>query len=116
MSVSNYGENQMLEKIPGTVYVKLHTGDPGEEGTANAAVEATRKAITLGAAASGVRKNTTAAEYTNVAGTETYSYVSYWDAVSGGNCWGSGPLAEAKSVTAGESIVFPVGELSYALD
>ena len=45
MSISNYAENKILEHTTGTtawtmptdVYVKLHTGDPGEAATSNAA-------------------------------------------------------------------------------
>ena len=60
MSISNYAELKILDHTTGTaswtmpsgVYVKLHTGDPGEAGTSNAATEATRKVITFSAAAS----------------------------------------------------------------
>jgi hypothetical protein len=47
MSISNYAELKILEHttgraawtIPTNVYVQLHTADPGEEGTSNAATE-----------------------------------------------------------------------------
>ena len=47
MSISNYAELKILEHttgktawtIPTNVYVKLHTGDPGEAATSNAATE-----------------------------------------------------------------------------
>jgi len=59
MSISNYGENALLDTLGGTsfsvanTYLKLHTGDPGEDGTANAATEATRQAVTFGYAKGG---------------------------------------------------------------
>ena len=46
MSISNYAELKILDHTTGTaswtapsgVYLKLHTGDPGEAGTSNARV------------------------------------------------------------------------------
>jgi hypothetical protein len=48
MSISNYAENKFLDTLRNqsfavtTVYAQLHTGDPGEDGTANVASETTR--------------------------------------------------------------------------
>ncbi|MGA1149392.1 MAG: phage tail fiber protein, partial [Ilumatobacteraceae bacterium] len=50
MSISNYAELEILDHLTGTaswtapssVYLKLHTGDPGEDCTSNAATEDTR--------------------------------------------------------------------------
>jgi hypothetical protein len=61
MSISNYAENKILEHttgeaawtMPTNVYVKLHTGDPGEDATSNAATETTRKEASFAAASSG---------------------------------------------------------------
>jgi hypothetical protein len=53
VSISNYAENAILDALFNNTslavaarYVKLHTGDPGEAGTANAAGETTRKSVT----------------------------------------------------------------------
>jgi len=120
MSVSNYGETLLLEKLPAEPYVKLHTGDPGEEGTANAAGEATRKKVTLAAAASvaGVasRKTSTAAEWAGVSTSETYKYVSLWDASSAGNCLWIIQLEAEKAVSAGDSFTLKAEQLSVSLD
>jgi hypothetical protein len=100
---------------PTTVYVKLHTGAPGEAGTSNAATETTRKAVTFGAPSGGTITSSGAASWTSVAGSETYSHVSYWDASSGGNCLAVGAMAASKSVTAGEDFSFPIGSLTVTL-
>ena len=79
MSISNYAENKLLDTLRGTAfsvsnaYLKLHTGDPGEDATANAATEATRKAVSFSAASSG-----------------------------GNNLW-SGALASSAALTAGDT-------------
>lgn len=116
MSLTNYGENLLLEKIPNEVYVKLHTGDPGEEGTANGATEVTRKKVTLGSPSSGVRKTTTAAKWEGVSTTETYKYVSYWDAITAGNPISSGALTAEKAMTAGDNFEIKAEELQQSLD
>ena len=58
MSLSNFAENEIADWIAGngapsavtTCYVQLHTGDPGEDGTANVSAETTRVAASFGAA------------------------------------------------------------------
>lgn len=76
MSISNFGENAILDAIfnntalqEASRFVKLHIGDPGEAGTANAAAETTRKSVT-GAAASGGTFTTRAQPSTGSAGSK----------------------------------------------
>ena len=123
MSISNYAENKILDAIfnnvsfaVAQVYVKLHTGDPGEDGTANAAAETDRVAGSFTAAASGAVSNDAVIEWLAVAATETYSHVSFWDASTGGNCLWTGALTTPKAVTAGDNARFPIGDLDVAID
>jgi hypothetical protein len=116
MSLANYGENAALGAIANEVWIKLHTGDPGEEGTSNAATEATRKKVTLAAASGGTRKNSTTAEWTAVSTTETYKYFSLWDASTAGNCFGSGPLEPERSVASGDNVKVEAEKISVTLD
>lgn len=124
MSISNYLENVLLDLVfnatayagQATVYVKLHIGDPGEAGTANAAGETTRQAMTTGAAASGTLSNDAAVTWTNVSTAETISYVSVWDAASAGNCLWSGALTAAKTVAVGDTFQFAIGDVDVSLD
>jgi hypothetical protein len=127
MSISNYLENQWAKTLrgggngtnytaPAAVYVKLHTGDPGEDGTANAAGETTRKAITFGVESGGVITSNVLVEWTNVSTTETYSHVSLWDASTAGNNLVNGALTSSKSVTAGDTFQLPSGQVTFTLD
>ena len=100
---------------PAAFYIKLHTGDPGSAGTANAATETTRKAATFSAASAGAITTSTDTVWTNVAATETYSHVSWWDASSGGNFVGSDDLAVARSVTAGDTFTIAAGDIDLTL-
>ena len=122
MSISNYAELKILEHTTGTtawtiptdVYVKLHTGDAGEDGTSNAASEATRKVASWAAASSGSIATDATLEWTNVAATETYSHWSMWDALTSGNCLWTGALSSSAAVTAGDT--FQITTLTLSLD
>jgi hypothetical protein len=122
MSISNYAENKILDHVTGeaawtmptTVYVKLHTGDPGEAATSNAASETTRKAASWSAASSGSIATDATLEWTNVAATETYTHWSLWDASTSGNALWTGALSSSAAVTAGDT--FQITSLTLSLD
>jgi len=123
MSISNYAENALLDALFNNTalqkaarYVKLHTGDPGEVGTANAATETTRKSVTGAAASGGVFTSVNDLQWTNVAATETYSHISIWDDPTAGNCLWTGALTASKSVNAGDTFTLPTGQLTVSLD
>ncbi len=122
MSLSNYAENAVANAICNNtsfavaqVYVKLHTGDPGEDGTPNAAGETDRTAASFGAASGGVCTSDAAVSWSSVSTTETYTYVSFWDASSGGNCLGSGALTSSVAVTAGDDFTIASAALTLTL-
>lgn len=124
MSLSNYLESALLDHIrggtaftqPSGLYVKLHTGDPGEDGSSNAATEATRQQVTFGTASNGSMSatGTPVAEWTDVSTTETYTHFSIWDAATTGNCLGSGALSSSAAMTAGDT--FQLTSLTWTLD
>lgn len=120
MSISNYAELAFLDTLRGTsysaaaTYLKLHTGDPGEAGTSNAATETARKSVSFSAASSGSMSSSATVEWTNVAATETYSHWSLWDNSTSGNCLWTGALASSAAVTAGDT--FQITSLTLTLD
>lgn len=120
MSISNYAELKLLDTLRNVsfsvanTYIKLHTGDPGEAATSNAATEATRKVVTWSAAASGSIVTSSVAEWTNVSTTETYSHWSLWDASTAGNALWTGALSSSAAVTAGDT--FQITSLTLSLD
>ena len=120
MSISNYAENKLLETLSNTSfavansYVKLHTGDPGEAGTANAATETTRKVASWAAASSGSMATSATLEWTNVSTSETYTHWSLWDNLTAGNCLWTGALNASAQVTAGDT--FQITALTLSLD
>lgn len=120
MSISNYAELKLLDTLRNVslavsnTYIKLHTGDPGEDALNNAATEATRKVVTWAAAASGSIATNSIAEWMNVSTTETYSHWSLWDALTAGNPLWTGALSSSAAVTAGDT--FQITSLTLSLD
>lgn len=96
------------------VYVKLHTGDPGSAGTANASAVTTRNAITFNAPAGANPVSMTLASLSafSMTTSETISHVSLWDASSGGNFLESWALSAGVPVINGSSLTFSTFTLS----
>jgi hypothetical protein len=129
MSISSYMEDRILDAIVnGTSlqiasrYVQLHTGDPGENGTANVATETTRKSLSSAAAAGGTFTNPNNLSWLNVAATETYSHLSIWDDPVAGNCAWTGQLVDGLGAPApvpinvGNTFTIEAGDLNVSVD
>lgn len=90
---------------PATVYVKLHTADPGSAGATAASANTTRAAVTWSAAAAGSKAMSGTLTWASwAAGTETISHISIWDASSAGNFLWSGALSASKTVNNGDTL------------
>lgn len=92
---------------PSSTHVKLHTGDPGSAGTANASSVTTRMALTWSAASAGSKAITsTLPSWTNWAGTngEVVSHISVWDASTAGNFLFSAALSASKTMNTGDTL------------
>lgn len=136
-ALSNYLEDALLKHIfrntdftrPGTIYVALHTGDPGETG-ASAEVSGgsyARQGIATGASSGWAAPVTeggggylteNSADLTFPTATAdwgTVSYMSLWDTVSGGNCLFIGQLTASKTVNNGDTFKFLAGALDIIL-
>ena len=97
-----------------TAYVKLHTGDPGSAGTANAATETTRKACSFAAASAGSMASDADITWSSISGSEDATYFSLWDDLTAGNFLASGTIT-ANAYTAGDDYVCPSGSLTLSL-
>jgi len=122
MSIANYAEDKLLDTLRAqsfsvaNTYVKLHTGDPGEDGTGNAAGETTRQAVTWSAASGGTMASSNQPQWTSYPGVETVSHISIWDtsATGAGNCLWYGALSASKSMQTGDTLT--ITSLSLSLD
>lgn len=120
MTASNYLETAILDHIlgeqgsdftsPATLYVGLHTADPGEDGsnelpTSNGYA---RTACNFAAASGDTCAISGEVSFTASGGDWTeVTHFCIWDASSSGNCLFSGALAAAKTVTDGDTLTFP---------
>ena len=120
MSISNFLEVKLLDTLRNVsyaasgVYLQLHIGDPGEDGTGNPAGETTRQAATFAAAASGEIATSAVVTWTNLSDSETLTHWSAWDLTSGGNCLWYGALSGSATVAAGDT--FQITSLTLTLD
>lgn len=121
-AMSDYLENELLDHVLGTgsytaptnVYVKLHTGAPGESAAANAATETTRIEATFGAASGLTASNTNTITWSNVSTDETYTDISIWDASTAGNPLFIGTLNDT-AVETGDDFEIAIGDLDVTL-
>jgi len=96
-----------------TVYVKLHTADPGTGSTA-ASAETTRKALSWSAASAGSKSISASVSWASwSAGSETISHISLWDASTAGNFLGSAALTASKAVANSDTLT--LSSLSISL-
>lgn len=99
-----------------TLFVKLHTGDPGSAGANNAAVGSTTRQSFTFAAPSGNALALTGAPtaWTNGGTSETLSHVSIWDASTAGNFIFSAPLASTQAWASGNQYALSALGLSLS--
>jgi hypothetical protein len=119
--ISSYLGNAWLDALGNntsfavtTVYVKLHTGDPGANGTSSPATETTRKSVSFAAASGGSLASDDAVTWTNIAGSEDSTHFTAWDNVSAGNFLFSGTIT-ANPYTAGDTFTIASGALTVSL-
>lgn len=123
LGMSQYLANNLFDAIGNatnfsvtTCYIQLHTADPGGSGTTAVATENTRKSISFAAAASGLITSDADIDWTNVAGTETYSHYAVFDALTVGNFLWSDTLVSSVAVTAGDDFQIPTGDVDLAFN
>ena len=132
MSASNYLELEILDHIlgggdytrPATVYISLHTADPGDtgasetSGTDYARASVTNNATNFPAASAGAKTTGAAINFATPGsgGWGTVSHFGIWDASSGGNFLFGGALAVAKTINQGDPVSFPAGDIDITAD
>ena len=119
--LSSYLANKFLDAVgnatnysAANVYVKLHVGDPGSAGTANAATETTRKSVSFSAATGGGLTSDADLTWSNIAGSQDATFFTVWDNLTAGNFLFSGTVA-GNAYTAGDTFTIPSGSLTVSL-
>jgi hypothetical protein len=118
---SSYLANSLLDAIGNatafsvsSVYVQLHVGDPGSDGTANTATETTRQLASFAAASAGAIASDADLTWTNIAGSEDATFFSAWDSLTTGNFIFSGTIS-GNAYTAGDTYIIEAGSLTASL-
>ena len=125
MSISNYAENAILDATfrnvsfagGATITLSLHTGDPGETGTANevSGGSYSRQTITFSTAASGGSISAAAAvEFAGMPAVTGASYVTHVGLWASSNHLWSGALTSQRQVQAGDTL--RISTLTVTLD
>lgn len=113
--------NSFLNTLRGTnhtavanVFVKLHTGDPGAAGTANASSETDRPQVTFAAPSGGSMSMTGTAPSWAAwdQGAQAITHISLWDANTAGNFLQSVALSSTVNVVNGNTLTLSALTLS----
>jgi len=122
--LSDFAENELLDALlnngsfagGATVYVSLHTADPGEAGANEVAGGSYARQASGGfaAAASGTTDNDAIIDFTLMPA-ETMTHAGIWDAVTAGNFLVGGALAAGKTTNAGDTFRIAAGDLDVTL-
>ncbi len=125
--LTDFSENLILDWLmttgaavrPTAWWVALHTGDPGETGSANelSGLGYARQSETFAVVVSAADNDSLLTFGPNIT-TDwgTVSHVSIWDAVTAGNCLAKGVLAASKAVAVDDSVTIAAAVLTLTLD
>jgi hypothetical protein len=112
-SILNVYRNTAYAAIA-TVFVQLHTADPGAAGvTAVSVGSTTRNQATWNAAAAGAMTISALAAWTNAGTTETISHISLWTLSSAGVFLQSAALSVAQAWLATNTLTLTTFTFSY---
>jgi len=123
MAMTSYLKNELLDAVVNagsfavtTVYVSLHTADPGGTG-ANEVTGGSysRKSASFGAATGGAASNDAQIDFTAMPSC-TVTHVALWDAATSGNVLWEGALTASKVVNSGDTVSFASGALDVDLN
>lgn len=116
VGLSTTAAGQLLTTLKGNyTWAKLHVGDPGAAGTANAAVETDRvQASWPATVTTNTMSNTNVMTWTGVAGSEDYTHISFWSASTAGTFGMSGTIT-ANPVTVGDTFQLAADDVDVTL-
>jgi len=100
---------------PTAVYVSLHTADPAQNGASEVSGGSyARKVCAFNVASNKVTANTSDIEFANMPAT-TVTHIGLWGASTGGDFWWGGSLTTSKTLTSGDTLKIPTGDLDVTL-
>ena len=117
MAITQAGLDAALELLDATVYLEVHDGVPGADGSTNQVIATDRPAIAFGAPETdGDYRRRRGPSATPIVvedpGAGTYQAWSIWTAASGGACLWVVPFAENRTLSAGDDLRAAVDAVS----
>jgi len=118
---SNYLEQVVLNHFfrgasytpPSTIYVSLHTGDPGDTGANElTAPSYARAAITFSAPSGGSISNAATVSWTAGENWGTITHFALWDSATGGNPLADGAFTTSLTIMASGRLTIGAGQLT----
>lgn len=112
--------NKMLDAlrnvsfVNAATYVKLHTGDPGDDGASNPSAVTTREQVTFAAAAGGAIALTGSNPTWTMTTTETITHISVWTAATSGSVLWSAVLGVSKAVDNNDQVTLTACGISMS--
>jgi hypothetical protein len=126
MSATDYLEGKLLDHLmgiavytpPTSLYLALHTNDPGETGSANHVTGGgyVPQLITFGAQSVSRSLSTNSQTFTNMAGGLNITHFAIRENASGGTPILYGILANSRLTVAGDPITFSAGLIAVSAD
>lgn len=123
MDMTTYLKNKIYDHVlrntaytsPTTVYLALFTTATSDAGGGTEVTGGSyaRQAVAFDAPTDGAGSNTAIETFTNMP-TATITHAALYDALSGGNMLLHGALLASKSVNAGDSLTFAIGDIDAA--
>jgi len=115
--ILNWTKGTAAASAPAAIYVSLWDGDTAGAGTdvTTTIRAAGRVAATWGAVTDGAFSNSAIIDYGNADAGATISYFAIHDAESAGNMLASAAVTSTKTVSTGDSVEFPVGDLDITV-
>lgn len=123
-AISDYLENALINEVlrnvgytpAATVYLALFTTATTDAGGGTEATGGSyaRQAITFSAASGGATSNSGAVSFTNMPAV-TITHAAIMDASTSGNMLFHGALTASKTVGAGDTLTFAVGDIDVSL-
>ena len=118
--LTDYAENAAAAHLlgTGTFYISLHTGDPGEVGSANELAAANgyaRQSDTFTVTGSQAANDSALSFGPATADQGTITHFAIWDAVTAGNCIAKSALASSRAWPSG-TLTASGGDFTLTLD
>jgi len=124
--MTDYLEEKLLKHVasiaafaaPGTLYLALHTADPGDTGSASEASGGSyaRQSVAFTWNSGAGRLDSSANVTFSNMPSGTFTHASVKDASSGGNTLMTGVFTSPQTLSAGQSLIVSSGDLRWTFD